>query len=131
MGIVIKKTVYEKADEGIHNVVLSRIEDIGLVETVQYGTKDQFAMYFTCLDQKGKDGGDVDLRYVVTKKLTPKSKLGQMLADLNITFSEDSFDTDDLVGVKCQVVVRHNKADNGNVYANITEFVPIRRVEQV
>jgi hypothetical protein len=39
---------------------------------------------------------------------------------------------DDLIGVKAQVVVQHNKAENGNTYANITSFVPVKRgVEQV
>ena len=129
MGIVITKKVYELADEGLHNVVISRIDDVGLVET-QNGTKDKAAIYFTCLDQKAKDGGDVDLRYLVNKVITDKSTLGKMLKALKID-TDDNFDMDDLIGVKAQVVVQHNKAENGNTYANITSFIPTRRVEQV
>lgn len=127
--MIIKKKEYEKADEGIHNVVISRVEDIGLVET-QNGVKDKFAIFFTCQDQTAKDGSDVDIRYTAAKVITPRSTLGKMLAALKIEAGDD-FDTDDLVGVKCQVVVQHNKADNGNVYANITSFIPTKRVEQV
>jgi hypothetical protein len=129
MGIVIKKKVYELADEGIHNVVISRVEDIGLVET-QNGTKDKFAIFFTCLDQKAADGSDVDIRYTAAKVITNRSTLGKMLAALKIE-AGDNFDTDDLVGVKCQVVIQHNKAENGNTYANITSFIPTKRVQQV
>ena len=130
MGIVITKKVYELADEGIHNVVISRIDNVGLVET-QNGMKDKAAIYFTCLDQKAKDGGDVDLRYLVNKVITDKSTLGKMLKALKID-PNDNFDMDDLIGIKAQVVVQHNKAKNGNTYANITSFVPVKRgVEQV
>ena len=129
MGIVITKKVYELADEGLHNVVISRIDDVGLVET-QNGTKDKAAIYFTCLDQKAKDGGDVDLRYLVNKVISDNSTLGKMLAALKID-PNDNFDMDDLIGIKAQVVVQHNKAENGNTYANITSFIPTKRVEQV
>jgi|APCry1669189567_1035234.scaffolds.fasta_scaffold92455_1 hypothetical protein len=130
MGIVVTKKVYELADEGIHNVVITRIEDVGIVET-QNGMKDKAAIYFTCLDQKAKDGGEVDLRYLVNKVITAKSTLGKLLAALKIT-AGDNFDMDDLIGIKAQVVVQHNRAENGNTYANITSFVPVKRgVEQV
>jgi len=129
MGIVITKKVYELADEGLNNVVISRIDDVGLVET-QNGTKDKAAIYFTCLDQKAKDGGDVDLRYLVNKVISDNSTLGKMLAALKIT-AGNNFDMDDLIGIKAQVVVQHNKSENGNTYANITSFIPTKRVEQV
>ena len=129
MGIVITKKVYELADEGLHNIVISRIDDVGLVET-QNGTKDKAAIYFTCLDQKAKDGGDVDLRYLVNKVISDNSTLGKMLAALKIT-AGNNFDMDDLIGIKAQVVVQHNKSENGNTYANITSFIPTKRVEQV
>ena len=129
MGIVITKKVYELADEGLHNVVISRIDDVGLVET-QNGTKDKAAIYFICLDQKAKDGGDVDLRYLVNKVISDNSTLGKMLAALKIT-AGNNFDMDDLIGIKAQVVVQHNKSENGNTYANITSFIPTKRVEQV
>ena len=130
MGIVVTKKVYELADEGIHNVVITRIEDVGIVET-QNGMKDKAAIYFTCLDQKAKDGGEVDLRYLVNKVISANSTLGQLLAALKIT-AGDNFDMDDLIGIKAQVVVQHNKAENGNTYANIMSFVPVKRgVEQV
>ena len=129
MGIVVTKKVYELADEGIHNVVITRIEDVGIVET-QNGMKDKAAIYFTCLDQKAKDGGDVDLRYLVNKVITDKSTLGKMLKALKID-PNDNFDMDDLIGIKAQVVVQHNKSENGNTYANITSFIPTKRVEQV
>jgi len=103
---------------------------VGIVET-QNGMKDKAAIYFTCLDQKAKDGGEVDLRYLVNKVITAKSTLGKLLAALKIT-AGDNFDMDDLIGIKAQVVVQHNKAENGNTYANIMSFVPVKRgVEQV
>jgi hypothetical protein len=53
-----------------------------------------------------------------------------MLAALKIT-AGNNFDMDDLIGIKAQVVVQHNKSENGNTYANITSFIPTKRVEQV
>ena len=68
----------------------------------------------------------MDIRHLVNQVITDKSTLGKMLNALKIKSGED-FDMDDLIGLKCQIVVIHNEADNGNTYANISSFIPVKR----
>ena len=123
MSLVIKERVYENLSEGLHNVTISRIEDLGLQET-NFGTKDRARIYFTASDQKAKDGSAVDATMTVTKSLHSKSALGKLLASLGVVVGAE-FDLNDIIGTKCQVVIQHKESD-GKTYANIASVLKIR-----
>jgi len=124
MGIVVKQKEFELPVEGIHNAQITRIDDVGVVETT-FGTKDRVRVIFTMLDQKGKDGGAVDTSINANKTLGDKSTLGKLLKSLKIT-PDKEFDLDDLIGIKCQVVIQHNEKD-GRTFANITSTIPLKK----
>lgn len=124
MSLVIKDKVYEQMSEGLHNVKITRVEDLGPQET-QFGTKDRAAIYFTASDQKDKEGKPVDCRMTVTKSLHSKSSLGKLLATLKIAAGAE-FDLNDIVGVTCQVVIQHKESE-GKSYANIATVLPIKK----
>jgi hypothetical protein len=107
MGIVVKRKEFELAVEGLHNAVISAIEDLGFVETTK-GMKDKARIFFTMLDQKGKDKRDIDASLSVNKVLGEKSNLGKLLKSLKISYAEE-LDLDILIGMKCQVVIQHNE----------------------
>jgi hypothetical protein len=120
--VVIKEKVYEQMTEGLHNVVITKYDDIGLEET-QFGTKDRVRIVFTAADQKdSKTGEPITVSIKATKSLHAKSALGKLLATLKIPAGAE-FDMDDLVGVKCQVVIQHKESE-GKTYANITTVLP-------
>jgi hypothetical protein len=118
MSLVIKKKVYELMTEGLHNVSITRVDDLGPQETM-YGTKDKARIIFTALDQKTVDGEPVDAAVYVNKVITSKSSLGILLDKLGVDGSADEFDLNDVVGIKCQGVVEH-KDNDGRTFANIT-----------
>lgn len=120
---VIKDRVYENANEGIHNVTISRIDDLGMVEG-QFGTKDKIRIIFTT-EQEDSEGNLIEVRSNFTKSLHKKSGLTKFLKALKIN-AADSFDTDELVGLKLQIVVVHNESD-GKTYANIDSYLPVAR----
>lgn len=121
---VIKDKVYENLSEGLHNVTITKVEDLGPQET-QFGTKDRIRVIFTASDQKDKEGKPVDARMTFTKSLHAKSGfVKQLLSPLGISAGSE-FDTDELVGVKCQVVIQH-KENDGKTYANVTAVLRIR-----
>ena len=125
--MIITKKVYELADEGVHNAQITKTEDLGQVESPQYGTQHRAAIYFSMLDQTDKEGDAIEVRYNVNCVTGPKSRLGQMLAALKVE-TGDTFDTDNLLGLKCQVVIQHNVSEQNNTtYANIVSFVPLRK----
>jgi hypothetical protein len=124
MGIPVKSKVYELADEGVHSVVISNVKDLGLVET-QFGTKDRVQITLNVLDQNDAEGNPINLFVTANKSLHAKSTLGNMLNQLGIGIPEPGveFDVEDLVGVKSQVVVQHNKSSDGRTFANVTTFL--------
>lgn len=124
MSLVIKPKVYEQMTEGLHNVTITKVEDLGLQET-NFGTKDRARLVFTAQDQKDKEGNAVEVFMSVTKSLHAKSQLGKVLAALKIPVGAE-FDLNDIVGVKCQVVIQHNEKD-GKTYANITSVIPVSK----
>ena len=129
MATVIKQKEYELMDEGLHSVVISRIEDLGKVDT-QHGVKEMAEIWFKALDQKAKDGGDVEARIRVNCVLGQKSTLRKMvLSPLNIIPGKE-FDLNSLVGVKCQVLIQHNTIEDGRTFANIASVLKAKKASQ-
>jgi hypothetical protein len=85
--------------------------------------KEKIRIIFTMLDEQGKDGTALDAMISANKVLGEKSTLGKLLAELKIA-SGDTFDTDELIGVKTQVIISHKEGKDRN-YANVT-IVPTR-----
>jgi hypothetical protein len=120
MSVVVKKAVYEKASEGVHEVTVSRVEDVGKVET-KNGIKDFLRVVFTANDQKDKEGKPVEIFQRYTKSLGSKANLYKFLVSLGFTPGAE-FDVEDIVGTKAQVVVEHVEKD-GETYANIVSVL--------
>ena len=129
MGIVVKKKVYELLTEGLHNVTITRVDDVGPTETM-YGVKDRARIIFTAQDQKEKEGVPVDATMSVNKVITSKSSLGILLDKLGVDASADEFDLDDIIGIKCQVVIEH-KENDGRTFANIVSVIKVRKSAEV
>lgn len=72
-------------------------------------------------------GGDAQGQTVMrstTPKLTPKSKLGELLRglmgrDIDSMDMDCGFDLETLVGTACQVMIRQSHGKNGKVYSNV------------
>lgn len=123
MSLVIKDKVYELLTEGLHNVTITAVQDVGPQETM-YGTKDRARIVFTASDQKDKEGKAVDVLMTVTKSLHSKSSLGKLLVQLGIPVGAE-FDLNEIVGTKCQVVVQHKESE-GKTYANVVSVLKVR-----
>jgi hypothetical protein len=130
MAFVVKKTEYAKMSEGIHQTVISRVEDLGEVDT-QKGKKLRCAVYFQALDEKDKDGNPIEARITANQSLGPKSTLGKLIATLTGVAPGAEFEMESLVGIKCQVVIEHVTKD-GQTYANIQTVIrPTRKAVEV
>lgn len=124
VSLVIKKKEYEKATEGIHSVTISKVEDLGKIET-QNGVKEFVRVVFTVEDQKDKAGAKVEIFQRFTRTLGPKSNLTKFLNQLGFTPGAE-FDLEDIVGTKTQIVVEHVEKD-GVTYANIASVIKQRK----
>ena len=127
MGVTIAKKVFEVADAGLHNVKITRIEDLGVVES-QFGAKEKILVVFECLDQQDSAGQNVEVWMRATKSVHEKSQFGKLLNVLKIT-PGDTFDTDDILGTRLQIVVVHNQKGN-DTYANVDTFIALKNPQQ-
>jgi hypothetical protein len=125
MSLVIKDKVFEQMTEGLHNVIITEVKDLGLQET-QFGTKDRARIVFQAQDQKdSKTGEAINVFMTCTKSLHSKSALGKLLNTLKVPAGAE-FDLNDLTGIKCQVVVQHKESE-GKTYANIVSVLPNKK----
>ena len=123
MGILIKDKVYELPDEGVQTVVITEVQDKGLVET-NFGTKDRVTIVFETEQKDSVTGEPIRLFMSATKSLHPKSTLGNLINQLGVHVAPGGeFDVEDLTGIKAQVVVEHREGSNGKTYANIVSVL--------
>ena len=132
MSLIVKDRVYEQMTEGLHNVIITRVEDLGVQDT-KFGAKDQARIYFTAQDQKDKEGKAVDVPMTVTTtSLHPKSKLAKLLVSLGLSSDNETFDLNALVGIKCQIVAEQNtNKETGKAYASIATILKNRKSQEV
>ena len=130
MALVVKAKQYELMSEGLHNVVINRVEDLGKVDTAN-GVKEMARVYFKALDQTSKDGSDVESSIRVNCVLGAKSRLRkEILNPLGITAGNE-FDLNNLIGIKCQAVIQHNESESdGKTYANIASLLKLKKPSQ-
>ncbi len=118
MPLVIKDKVYEQLTEGLHNVIITKVNDLGVQET-QFGPKKRLNVVFEAQDQTDKEGKKVDVLMYFTQSLHSKAALVKnLLTPLGIS-ANNEFDVENLIGIKCQVFIQHKESD-GKTYANVT-----------
>ena len=100
-------------------MTITAVDDLGPEET-NFGTKDRIRVTFTAQDQNDKAGAPVRVSPKYTKSLHKKSTfVKSLLVPLGFTVVNNEFDTDELIGTKCQVVIQHKESE-GQTYANVT-----------
>lgn len=120
---------------GTHIGICNLIADLGLQKTF-YGDKHKVYIRFEIPDERveyTKDGktisGPMSVGLTVSPSLSKKATLRSLLESWRgreFTKEElEGFDLFKVLGAPCQVVVIHQKADNGNTYANIKALVPL------
>lgn len=121
MPVVIKKQEYEKATEGLHNLIVSKVEDLGVLDS-KNGPKQFIRIVSTVLDQKDKEGKAIEVFQRFSASLGAKSFLTKFLGQLGYTNVGTEFDIEELVGVKYQAVIEHTEKD-GQTYANVASVI--------
>jgi uncharacterized protein YwgA len=109
MSILVRQKEFDLPVEGLHTAVISRIEDLGIVETAN-GKRDKAHIFFMILDQKVKHNSDAEVFMTINKVLDGKNNISKLLKTLKISHGEE-FDLLELVGRQCCVVIQHNKMD--------------------
>ncbi len=126
--LIFKKRVVPDAGK-----IMTHLVSVGEVENQFYNPKEQSEDKKTQLEWifEYTDKPGMQIRLWSTKSLSTykgkKSKaltITESLLDKELTDEEkESFgDTDQLVGRKCYLTVKHEKKDDGQIYAKVVDF---------
>jgi hypothetical protein len=119
---VFTDTVGILACEGLHQATVVSTHYVGKRKT-QYGTKDFQMFHLRVIDQLN-DAGDqetAEIHQQYHRSFDPKAALVRFLSAFGIkAYRGMTFDFDNLVGKKLNIVVTHTQPDtNGVIHANI------------
>lgn len=119
MSTLVKRKVHEPSiAEGWHNATIDSVKaEYGV--TTNYGVKDRATIEF--------EVGGTYLKLRCTLSLNPKSKLYGVIAELAGGAPGEEYDLEDLVGLRCRVLVSHYESDSGDVWENIDKVKAIGR----
>ena len=120
----IQKSGFSLHPDGVFS---AQVTAVGEVDSINPDWSLQFQVDFEteAVDDSGKQ---MTIPYYVTQKLTDQSKLGQLLKvlgfDVRAMANGQEFDTDDLIGRRCRIVVEHQERNDGSTRAKVTAVMP-------
>ena len=128
LAISTKSKNFAPVSEGIHNLVLARILDLGTVQDPMYGPKEK-VMFVYVMDEKDEDGEHKLIVKSFNQTLGKKAGLRKELKGL--TRKDPPFDIPDInvfEGTQGTVVIEHNEGTDSTgakrIYGNISAFMP-------
>lgn len=118
---------FTPAPEGTHQAVLCDIVDLGEQEN-NFGQTKHFIRVVFQLEEAMENGKPYIVGQRFNATLHEKGALRKFIvASRGRQFSDEElagFDIESLIGTNVQITVIHNKAENGNTYANIASVSP-------
>lgn len=123
---------FEILDEGVHDVVLAAIQDLGIVPSAFDGTERQKVRFIYLSNEKDSQTGEpILVIQSMTNSLHEKATLRKTIKGILGKDPGDKPLADEkLVGTQCQIVVEHTES-NGRTYANVVTTMPQRNGTKV
>jgi hypothetical protein len=114
---------YKLPPEGKHWATVSGIKDLGMQATSGGEQKPKIRIDFE-IDETDNGRAIVASKYCVVS-LDPHAALFELIVDLGVEPCCDGgeFETDQLLGLRCQIVIEHRAAEGGRVFANIVAIL--------
>lgn len=122
---VIKKSDFSLHPQGMFSARVTAVTD---AESLNPDWLPQFRFDFET-EATDELGNPMTIAHYVTQKLTEQNKLGRLLDafgfDIRAMANGQEFDTDDLVGRSCRIVVEHQQRNDGSTRAKVTSVMPV------
>jgi len=126
---IIKKTGFELHPPGTYEARLISLE-------ATENSNPEWGPQFRCMFETactGELGGNLTIPYYTSQKLNQRSKLGALAKalgfDLNQLPNGGEFNTDELLGRSCILLIEHRERDDGTKQAKISSIRPIFQEE--
>ena len=124
---IIKKTGFELHPAGTFEGRLISLEE---AENSHPEEGPQFRCIFETA-YTSQLGGNLRIPYYISQKLNQRSKLAALVKALGIDLNQlpygVDFDTDELLGRTCNLVMEHQQRDDGSVSAEIISILAVER----
>ena len=121
---VIKKSDFSLHPQGMFSAKVTAVTD---AESLNPDWLPQFRFDLET-EATDEQGNSMTLAHYVTQKLTEQNKLGRLLKafgfDIRSMANGQEFNTDDLVGCSCRIVVEHQERNDGSTRAKVASVVP-------
>lgn len=125
--VVIEAKVYELPEPGLHTATIQAVDDLGMVRSEVYNKEiRKVKITYLITDEKAKDGSDLLVFENMSASFGQKARLGLRLRSLGIDTSVSKLDIGELVGMKINANIIHNKVGD-KTYANIDSTSRTRR----
>jgi hypothetical protein len=119
-SIVVEPKVYELPSAELHTALITKVEDLGIVESELYGNQHKVKIHYKITDEKSSKGEDLFVFETCSVSLGEKARLGKRLRALGVD-TDGKVDLAEIVGFQVNAGVIHNKKGE-KTYANI-DFV--------
>ena len=123
MPIIAKGKEFEQCPAGLHSAKVKAIESF---THDAWGDRVKFIFE---TDVVGKEEQNLSVFHEASLNLSPKAKLSGIIESIlgrPITPDErkNGFDVESLLGMNCQISVKHRLAQTGNEYAFVDAIIP-------
>lgn len=116
------KQSFEIPTEGPHTAVLSKVKDLGEVET-KFGPKHRVRFIWQIEDERDERGNPKLAFQAFNVSFDAKSLLYKAVRQILGSAPPSTFDLESLVGTEATIVVEHNAGSDGTEYANISAVI--------
>ena len=121
---IVKKTGFSLHPQGIFVAKVTAVTD------VESRNPDWLPQLWFDLETEATDEWDnsIAIAHYITQKLTEQNKLGRALKafgfDVRAMTNGQEFNTDNLIGLSCKIIVEHEERSDGSTRAKITSIMP-------
>lgn len=119
-----------KLEPGTYEVTCIAVSEDRL-EKPLFGNGHMIKLKLEVADVMDENGDPVTLSASASYKLSPLSKLWGWVTAFGFDLEVDQdFDTDDLLGMRCQALIGQKKKDDGSVWSQVESLFPLGKRAQ-
>lgn len=123
--IIVEPKVYELPSAEQHIATITRVDDLGIVDSKMYGKQHKVRFVYTLEDQRDSKGEEMQVFETMAASIGEKSRLGKRLRSIGVDTSK-ALDITEVKGFRVYLGIIHNKQGD-KTYANVDYVSRIKR----
>jgi hypothetical protein len=121
--VELKRKIQTPASNGWHSAVVAEIQDLGTKQT-KWGPREKLALRYL-VDEKDESGKPIQVKQQFTASIEPSSNFFKTVTALTGQEPGDTYNTNALQGLFCEIQTTQRTTPQGLVFANVTDVRPL------